>query len=67
MSTVSTADERRLVYSEKELLASGDYASPLVAGGVRCHGGFDAGGRYRSPRVVHRGPAIRAWQARLRS
>ncbi len=67
MSTVSTADERRLVYSEKELLASGDYASPLVAGGVRCHGGFDAGGRYRSPRTVHRGPAIRAWQARLRA
>jgi hypothetical protein len=32
---------------------------------VRCHGGFDADGAYRSPRVRHRGPAIRAWQTRL--
>jgi hypothetical protein len=32
---------------------------------VRCHGGFDQDGGYRSPRVRHRGPAIRAWQARL--
>jgi hypothetical protein len=32
---------------------------------VRCHGGFDAAGRYRSPRTLHRGPAIAAWQARL--
>lgn len=32
---------------------------------MRCHGGFDADGAYRSPRVRHRGPAIRAWQARL--
>ena len=32
---------------------------------MRCHGGFDPDGAYRSPRVRHRGPAIRAWQARL--
>ena len=32
---------------------------------MRCHGGFDADGAYRSPRVRHRGPAILAWQARL--
>jgi hypothetical protein len=32
---------------------------------VRCHGGFDQDGAYRSPRVRHRGPAIVAWQARL--
>jgi hypothetical protein len=55
----------RLTYTRDELLASGAYAAPLVAGGVRCHGGFDAGGRYRSPRTLHRGPAIAAWQARL--
>src|SRR5690606_23650458 len=43
---------------------SGAYAEPLIAGGVRCHGGFDGDGRYRSPRTLHRVPAIRAWQAR---
>jgi hypothetical protein len=32
---------------------------------VRCHGGFDGDGRYRSPRTLHRTPAIRAWQARI--
>jgi len=55
----------RLVFSRDELLASGAYEAPLVAGGVRCHGGFGADGRYRSPRTLHRGPAIAAWQARL--
>jgi len=52
-----------LDYSFEELLADGDYAEPLVANGVRCHGGFTADGAYRSPRTVHRTPAIRAWQA----
>ncbi len=55
----------RTSYTRDELLTSGAFASPLVAGGVRCHGGFEADGRYRSPRTVHRGPAIAAWQARL--
>jgi hypothetical protein len=55
----------RLVYSRDELLDSGSYAEPLIAGGVRCHGGFEADGCYRSPRTIHRGPAIHAWQARL--
>jgi len=54
-----------LVWSREALLESGGYAEPLVANGVRCHGGFDADGRYRSPRTLHRGPAISAWQARL--
>jgi hypothetical protein len=35
---------------------------PLVAGGVRCHGGFDDRGEYVSPRTKHRWPAIRAWE-----
>lgn len=56
-------DDDRLHYDRDELLASGDYAEPLIANGVRCHGGFDADGAYRSPRTVHRGPAIAAWQA----
>ncbi|MGH7287975.1 MAG: hypothetical protein ACREI8_08165, partial [Myxococcota bacterium] len=55
----------RLTYTRDELLASGSVACPLIAGSVRCHGGFDADGRYRSPRTLHRDPAIGAWQARL--
>jgi hypothetical protein len=55
----------RLVYTREELLESDACSAPLLAGGVRCHGGFDADGAYRSPRTRHRGPAIRAWQARL--
>jgi len=54
----------RLEYSQEELLTSVTYDEPLVAAGVRCHGGF-VGGQYRSPRSVGRGPAIAAWQAQL--
>ena len=60
-----TSVEAPLTVSQEELLESGAYAEPLIANGVRCHGGFDADGRYRSPRTLHRGPAIAAWQARL--
>jgi hypothetical protein len=63
MSEAAAAE--RLTFTRDELLDSGPYAAPLVAGGVRCHGGFDAGGCYRSPRTLHRAPAIAAWQARL--
>jgi hypothetical protein len=49
-------------FAEHELLASHPYAEPLIAGGVRCHGGFDDDGRYVSPRTLNRLPAIRAWQ-----
>jgi hypothetical protein len=67
MSTAATQapSPDRLTYTREEILASGDYDAPLIAGGVRCHGGFDQSGRYRSPRTVHRAPAIAAWQARL--
>jgi hypothetical protein len=54
--------ELRTVYSEEELLSSHDIAEPLIAGGVRCHGGFDESGKYVSPRTLHRSPAIVAWQ-----
>jgi hypothetical protein len=53
-------------FSSDELLLSHDYAEPLVANGVRCHGGFDADGRYRSPRTRFRGPAIEAWEQQRR-
>src|SRR4051812_47369432 len=49
-------------YSPNELLESDSFAEPLIAGGVRCHGGFDESGNYISPRTKHRSPAIRAWQ-----
>jgi hypothetical protein len=62
---MSGAAADRLSFSRDELLDSGAYAAPLIAGGVRCHGGFEADGRYRSPRMRHRGPAIAAWQERL--
>lgn len=52
-------------YTPEQLLDSGAYAEPLIAGGVRCHGGFTETGSYRSPRTIHRTPAIRAWQAQL--
>ena len=51
-------------YDEAELLASHDYAEPLIAGSVRCHGGFTDDGTYVSPRTKHRAPAIRAWQSK---
>ena len=48
-------------FSEEELLDDVAVAEPLVAGGVRCHGGFDEAGAYVSPRTRFRVPAIAAW------
>jgi hypothetical protein len=59
-------DPDKLTYSPEELLADGKYSAPLFAGEVLCHGGFDDEGRYRSPRTLHRTPAVRSWQAQLR-
>lgn len=55
---------QQVEFTEAELLADHDVVEPLLAGGVRCHGGFDEAGRYVSPRTKHRVPAIEAWQAR---
>jgi hypothetical protein len=52
----------QLEWTEGELLATDAIAEPLVVGGVRCHGGFDDLGAYRSPRTRYRVPAIDAWQ-----
>ena len=52
----------QLTWTGDELLAGHDVVEPLVAGGVRCHGGFDADGAYVSPRTRNRVPAITAWQ-----
>jgi hypothetical protein len=53
---------KQVTFTEEELLANHKASEPLVAGGVRCHGGFDADGTYFSPRTLHRVPAIDAWQ-----
>ncbi len=55
----------RLEYTREELLANDAFEVPLIAGDVRCHGGF-IDGQYVSPRGLHRRPAIEAWQRRLR-
>jgi len=51
-------------WTEQELLASHPVEEPLIAGGVRCHGGFDHDGAYVSPRTLNRWPAIDAWKQR---
>jgi len=53
----------QVTFTEAALLADHTMAEPLIEGGVRCHGGFDADGAYVSPRTKHRVPAIEAWQA----
>jgi hypothetical protein len=55
----------QLVYHEAEILQEHDYAAPHLAAGYRLHGGFDAEGRYLSPRSAVRPDAVRAWQERL--
>jgi hypothetical protein len=52
---------KQVEFTEVELLADPEYAEPLVADGVRCHGGFAEDGSYRSPRTRFRVPAIDAW------
>ena len=56
----------QLIYSEAELSRDHPFASAHEVGGYRLHGGFDAAGEYVSPRLAVRGPAVAAWQARLR-
>ena len=67
MTTQMSHSGARLEYSQSELLSNAEFAEPLIAGGVLCHGGFDADGKYCSPRVFHRQPAIEAWQQALLS
>ena len=57
----------QLDYTEAELLATHDITEPLIAGGVRCHGGFDETGAYVSPRTKNRWPAIEAWAHEISS
>ena len=66
MNPAAPPASAKLEWTREELLADAAYDEPLIAGGVRCHGGFSAGG-YVSPRTRSRVPALLAWQARLRS
>jgi hypothetical protein len=54
--------ESKLTFSTEEILANVPTREALVVKGVKCHGGFDADGHYRSPRTAFRVPAIKAWQ-----
>jgi len=49
-------------FTEAELLANHAVSTPLIAGGVRCHGGFTDDGHYVSPRTKFRVPGVTAWQ-----
>ena len=64
MSTDASTDQ--VTFDESELLASHQWAEPLVVAGLRCHGGLDDDGTYVSPRTANRVPAIAAWQAQHR-
>jgi hypothetical protein len=57
----------RVVFSREEIMAEHDYAKPQVEAGYRLHGGFDAAGKYISPRTLVRWPAVEGWQAQVMS
>ena len=57
----------KLVWTRDEILADHAYAKPHVEAGYRLHGGFDADGKYISPRTLNRWPAIRAWAEALKA
>ena len=67
MTATASSPTDQLHFTAEEILSSGTFAEPLIANGVRCHGGFDEAGNYCSPRVRFRDPAIAAWQNQLRS
>jgi hypothetical protein len=56
----------RLSYTKDEILSDHPYAKPQIEAGYKLHGGFDAQGKYISPRTLHRWPAIEAWTDALR-
>ena len=56
-----------LEFAPEQLLATHDFEEPLIAGGVRCHGGFLHDGTYVSPRTRFRAPVLAAWQEQHRS
>jgi hypothetical protein len=61
------SQESQLNFSIEQILSNVKLEAPLIVGGMRCHGGFDADGTYRSPRTLWRVPAIEAWQSQHRA
>ncbi len=57
----------QLEFERDELFREDDYASPQLESGRRLHGGMDDEGRYISPRMRVRAPAIAAWTEALRA
>jgi len=57
----------KLSYTKEEILADHPYARPHIEEGYRLHGGFDASGKYLSPRTLNRWPAINAWGDALKA
>lgn len=55
----------RFVFTQDELEAEHDYASPHIECGLKLHGGFDDDGTYISPRTRFRWDAVNAWHHRL--
>ena len=53
-----------LEYTFDQLMTGPAIDEPLIAGGVRCHGGY-VGGEYVSPRSAVRVAAVEAWRRRL--
>jgi hypothetical protein len=56
----------KLIFTAQEILADHPYAKPHVEAGYKLHGGFDADGKYISPRTLNRWPAINAWSEALK-
>ncbi len=56
----------QLVYTSEEILSEHVYAVPQEVAGHRLHGGFDAAGRYLSPRTLKRPQAVANWADALR-
>ncbi|MCZ6856058.1 MAG: hypothetical protein O7G86_19250 [Gammaproteobacteria bacterium] len=58
------AVSNQLEFTFDELMTDDEYDEPMIAEGVRCHGGY-RDGKYVSPRGVMRRPAIESWRRRL--
>jgi hypothetical protein len=56
----------KLIFTTEEILADHSYAKPQIEAGYKLHGGFDADGKYISPRTLNRWPAIAAWSDALK-
>jgi hypothetical protein len=56
----------KLIYTGAEILADHPYAKTHIEADYILHGGFDADGKYISPRTLNRWPAINAWSEALK-